>query len=170
MAHGTFGGSFQEGGTPIRVGPGDSGTTTNRNVGESCTGIVGLIRWANIRDNPPRNLKLSPMTAIPHKRPLFWMILDLSHGVRLRGSQFLSINEATNKRVAPAEVMLELGNVLPQLIYAIAILHAVFPPPAITGHADEDPVSIKRLKQRDGLWATHKHSGVGFLFPSPLDC
>jgi hypothetical protein len=33
-------------------------------------------------------------------------------------------------------------------------IHSVFPPPSITGHAGEDPVSIKKLQQGDGLWAT----------------
>ena len=33
-------------------------------------------------------------------------------------------------------------------------IHSVFPPLAVTGHAGEDPVSIKKLKQGDGLWAT----------------
>jgi hypothetical protein len=35
-------------------------------------------------------------------------------------------------------------------------IHSVFLPPAIKGHAGEDPVLIKKLKQGDGLWATHK--------------
>jgi hypothetical protein len=76
-------------------------------------GYARLVKWADIRDNPPRNLEVSPIAAIPHKSRLFRMILDLSHGVRLHGIQFLSVNAATNKWVAPAEAMSELGNVLP---------------------------------------------------------
>jgi hypothetical protein len=38
-----------------------------------------------------------------------------------------------------------------------AILHGIrslFPPPLVTGHAGEDPVSQKKLAQGDGWWAT----------------
>jgi chorismate mutase len=35
-------------------------------------------------------------------------------------------------------------------------IHSVFPSPVVTGHAGEDAVSIKNLKQGDGLWATRK--------------
>jgi hypothetical protein len=42
-------------------------------------------------------------------------------------------------------------------------IHSVFPPPAVTGHAGEDPVSIKKLKQGDGLWATRKEL-LGWVF------
>jgi hypothetical protein len=39
------------------------------------------------------------------------------------------------------------------LLHAI---HSVFPPPAITGHDDKDPVSLKKLKQGEGTWDTKK--------------
>ena len=32
-------------------------------------------------------------------------------------------------------------------------IHSVFPPPLVTGHAREDPVSLKKLDQGDGLWS-----------------
>jgi hypothetical protein len=79
-------------------------------------GYARLVRWADIKDNPPPNLKVSPIAAIPHKSRLFRMILDLSHGVSLNGTKHASVNEATNKTVAPAEAMAELGNVQPRLI------------------------------------------------------
>lgn len=42
-------------------------------------------------------------------------------------------------------------------------IHSVFPPPAATGHKGEDPVSLKKLKQGDGLWATRKEL-LGWIF------
>jgi hypothetical protein len=33
-------------------------------------------------------------------------------------------------------------------------IHSVSPPPFVTGHAGEDPVSIKKLKHGEGLWQT----------------
>jgi hypothetical protein len=48
-------------------------------------------------------------------------------------------------------------------------IHSVFPPPAVTGHAGEDPVSIKKLKQGDGLWATRKEL-LGWVFDGARRC
>jgi hypothetical protein len=41
-------------------------------------GYARLVLWDNIKDNPPKNLKISPIAAIPHKSRGFCMILDLS--------------------------------------------------------------------------------------------
>ena len=46
------------------------------------------------------------------------------------------------------------------LLHAI---HSVFPPPAVTGHAGEDPVSLKKLQQGDGTWETKKEI-LGWVF------
>ncbi len=35
-------------------------------------------------------------------------------------------------------------------------IHSIFPPPSITGHQGEDPISQKKLKQGEGLWHTTK--------------
>jgi hypothetical protein len=102
-------------------------------------GYARLVKWDDIRDHPPRNLKVSPIAAIPHKSRLFQMILGLSHGVRLHGIQFLSINGATNKRVAPAEAMSELGTVLPCLSYAMA-----------NAPDGGDPILFSKLDIKDG--------------------
>jgi hypothetical protein len=42
-------------------------------------------------------------------------------------------------------------------------IHSVFPPPAVTGHAGEDPVALKKLKQGDGLFAMRKEI-LGWIF------
>jgi hypothetical protein len=44
-------------------------------------GHARLVSWATIKDIPPRNLKMSPIAAIPHKSRGWRMILDLSRGV-----------------------------------------------------------------------------------------
>jgi hypothetical protein len=48
-------------------------------------------------------------------------------------------------------------------------IHSVFPPPSVTSHAGEDPVSIKKLKQGDGLWATRKEL-LGWVFDGAKRC
>ncbi len=37
-----------------------------------------LVKWDNIKNNPPPQLKISPIVAIPHKSKAFRSILDLS--------------------------------------------------------------------------------------------
>ena len=37
-----------------------------------------IVLWDDIKDNPPKELKISPITAIPHKSKAFRSILDLS--------------------------------------------------------------------------------------------
>ena len=52
------------------------------------------------------------------------------------------------------------------LLHAI---HAVFPPPAITGHAGEDPISLKKLHQGEGTWDTGKEI-LGWVFDGARRC
>jgi hypothetical protein len=37
-----------------------------------------IVAWENIKDNPPRELKISPIVVILHKSKAFCSILDLS--------------------------------------------------------------------------------------------
>jgi hypothetical protein len=37
-----------------------------------------IVLWGDIKDNPPEQLKISPISAIPHKSKAFRSILDLS--------------------------------------------------------------------------------------------
>ena len=42
----------------------------------------------------------------------------------------------------------ELQGISRQVLHAV---HCIFPPPQITGHTGEDPISLKKLKDGDGL-------------------
>jgi hypothetical protein len=60
-----------------------------------------LIPWDEIKNNPPPELKISPVAAIPHKSKAFRTILDLSYRIRLKnGGVINSVNDTTEK-VAP---------------------------------------------------------------------
>jgi hypothetical protein len=48
-------------------------------------------------------------------------------------------------------------------------IHSVFPPPSVTGHDGEDPVSLKKLRQGDGLWETRKEL-LGWVFDGTRRC
>ena len=104
-------------------------------------GYARLVSWASLKNNPPKNLKISPIAAIPHKSRGFRMILDLSHGVTLNGITHPSVNAATRPAVAPTAAMAELGNVLPRLIYAVA-----------TAPDAQGPVLFSKLDVKDGYW------------------
>ncbi|KAL7540898.1 hypothetical protein ACHAWF_006815, partial [Thalassiosira exigua] len=52
------------------------------------------------------------------------------------------------------------------LLHAI---HSVFPPPAITGHNGEEPISLKKLKEGEGLWEVRKEI-LGWMFDGATRC
>ena len=43
-----------------------------------------IVDWDLIKDNPPKELKISPIAAIPHKSKAYRSILDLSFHLRLK--------------------------------------------------------------------------------------
>ena len=48
-------------------------------------------------------------------------------------------------------------------------LHSCFPPPSVTGHDGEDPVSLKKLKEGDGQWAVRTEL-LGWIFDGATRC
>ena len=48
-------------------------------------------------------------------------------------------------------------------------VHSVFPPPAVTGHNGEDPISQKKLDEGEGLWHTRKEV-LGWIFDGVTRC
>jgi hypothetical protein len=83
-------------------------------------GSFRLINWIDIRDDIPPNLKVSPIAAVPHKSRLYRMILDLSYQIKINGKKLQSVNDTSDKNLAPQHAMYELGNVIPRLIWAMA--------------------------------------------------
>ena len=83
-------------------------------------GHCKLVKWKDIKHNFPKKLKISPIAAIPHKSRLYRMILNLSYQLKLHQKNLKSVNESTNRKLAPQHSMLELGNVIPRLIHAMA--------------------------------------------------
>jgi hypothetical protein len=64
-----------------------------------------LIRWDDIKDNPPLQLKISPFAAILHKSKLFRSILDLLFTLCLSdGSKLPFVNNTTIK-TAPSRAV-----------------------------------------------------------------
>jgi hypothetical protein len=84
------------------------------------TGSCRLINWIDIRDVIPPNLKVSTIAAVRRKSRLYRMILDLSYQIKINGKKLQSVNDTSDKNLAPQHAMYELGNVIPRLIWAMA--------------------------------------------------
>ena len=104
-------------------------------------GCCRLINWEDIKDNIPPNLKISPIAAIPHKSRKFRMILDLSFKLLLNGKKLESVNEASDKSHAPQHAMFELGNVIPRIIWAMAL-----------SKDESTPFMFSKVDLKDGYW------------------
>ena len=77
-------------------------------------GFAKIIRYGDIKDRLPENLKISPVAMIPHKSRKFRCILDLSFCLKIDGTKMPSVNSSTTQ-TAPQNSMDELGRVLERL-------------------------------------------------------
>ena len=103
-------------------------------------GYARTVRWKDIKNNLPRNFKLSPIAMIPHKSKLFRAILDLSFKLRHKGKEYPSVNEFTNK-LAKQEAMVQLGQTLKRIV---ALMADSFDP--------NQPFVFSKLDIKDGFW------------------
>jgi hypothetical protein len=133
--------AIKKGAQPSAIDPEAAKQLRNETLEKVKEGYAHLVYWDNIKNNLPPNLKIYPIAAIPHKSQKWRMILDLSHGVTLRKVKHPSVNEATNPTVAPKHSMAELGNVLPQIIYAVA-----------TAPDSQGPIRFSKIDIKDGYW------------------
>ena len=102
-------------------------------------GQAKVVLWDDIKDNPPRQLKISPLAMVPHKSRLFRAILDLSFSLKLSTHHIPSVNESTEK--ASMEGTLDqLGTVLPRVIAALAQT------------AEDEVVFFSKFNIKDGFW------------------
>jgi hypothetical protein len=84
-------------------------------------GLCRLVNWDDIKHNFPKNLKIPPLTAVPHKSRVYRMILDLSFQILVNGNKLDSVNNSSGKSLAHQESMYELGNVIPGIIWTMAL-------------------------------------------------
>jgi hypothetical protein len=103
-------------------------------------GQATIVEWDKIKDNPPTQMKVSPIAAIPHKSKAFRLILDLSFSLRLRDDTTLpSVNNSTTK-TAPSGAINQLGHSLQRIIHAFA-------------EADKnDKILMAKWDIKDGFW------------------
>ena len=82
-------------------------------------GQAKVVLWDDIKDDPPKQLKISPLAMVPHKSRLFRAILDLSFSLKLSTHHVPSVNKLTEK-VSLEGTLDQLGTVLPRIIAAVA--------------------------------------------------
>jgi len=111
------------------------------------TGQAKLIAWDSIKDNPPPELKISPIAAIPHKGKQFHSILDLSFHLRLaRGEVLPSVNSTTVKMASKGTID-QLGHLLSHIIHAFAETE------------DDTRIFMAKWDIKDGFWRMDKEAG-----------
>jgi hypothetical protein len=99
-----------------------------------------IIKWGTIKDNPPTNLKISPIAMIPHKSRDYRSILDLSFQIRLHNKKQQSVNQSTNK-LAPQKAMAGLGRVLQRIIHTLS-----------SNYNPKAPFKFAKCDIKDGFW------------------
>eukprot|EP00956_Cyclotella_meneghiniana_P026592 scaffold57877_cov41-Cyclotella_meneghiniana.AAC.3 len=83
-------------------------------------GQCKVVDWDDIKNDSPKQLKVSPLAMIPHKSRKYRAILDLSFRIRLKcGREVPSVNEATTLE-APSGAIDQLGHSLQRIIHAFA--------------------------------------------------
>ena len=103
-------------------------------------GFATLVKWNDIKDNPPENLKISPLAMIPHKSRKFRAILDLSFRLEMIGCDLPAVNEATEYTAMEAAID-QLGSVFPRIVEALA-----------TAPENGKPILFSKMDIKDGFW------------------
>jgi hypothetical protein len=60
-----------------------------------------MVQWEDIKENPPKELKISPIAAIPHKSKAYQSILDLSFWLYLKNGRALLVVNDTMEKIHP---------------------------------------------------------------------
>ena len=116
------------------------------------SGQARLVAWESIKDDPPSELKISPIAAIPHKSKQFWSILDLSFHPQLKQGGILPSFNANTIKTAPTGAIDQLGNTLTHIIHAFA-------------ETEEDArIFMAKWDIKDGFWRMDAEEGAEWNF------
>ena len=118
-----------------------------------------VVAWDDIKDDPPPQLKVSPIAAIPHKSKAYRSILDLSFRLRLKNGGVLAAVNDTMVKSAPKGAIDQLGECRTRVIHAFA-------------EADDDAkVFMAKWDIKDGFWRMDGREGeewnFAYVLPQP---
>jgi hypothetical protein len=83
-------------------------------------GQATVVNWDSIKDNPPTQLYISPVSVITHKNRGLRLILDLSLKLRLSNRDILPSVNDTMSKMAPKGALDQLEHALSCIIHAFA--------------------------------------------------
>ena len=116
-----------------------------------------IMSWDDIKLNPPKKLKVSPIYMIPHKSQDFRSILDLSFCLRIAGFKIPSVNETTGN-TAPKHFLSQFRSVLPHIIGAI-----------LETEDKNTPIFFRKIDIKERFWRLVCQSGeewnLAYVFP-----
>jgi hypothetical protein len=115
-------------------------------------GQAKLVAWDSIKDNPPVELKISPIAATPHKSKQFRSILDLSFHLRLKQGGILPSVNATTVKTAPKGASDQLGHSLARIIHAFSETE------------DDSQIFMSKWDIKDGFWRMDAEEGAKWNF------
>ena len=131
----------------LKRGPHISATSTdaiqalqNETLEKIENGYARLVRWGDIKNDIPPQLKISPVAMVPHKSRKFRTILDLSFALRIPKGVIPSVNETTTKQ-APAESMVQLGECIKRIVATMA-----------KNYNPQAPFAFSKIDIKDGFW------------------
>jgi hypothetical protein len=117
-------------------------------------GQARIVEWESIKDNPPAQLKISPITAIPHMSRGLRSILDLSFSLRLKNCGILlSVNNTTTK-MAPKGALDQPDHALSRIIHAFAE----------TNDTNGAKIFMAKWDVKDGFWCMCCEDGEEWNF------
>ena len=115
-------------------------------------GQAKLVRWDDIKHDPPTQLKVSPVAMVPHKSRPFRAILDLSFSVRLSPTDSIPSVNSTTVKTAPRGAISQIGHVLHRIIHAFAETN------------ETDKIFMAKWDIKDGFWRLDCEAGEEWNF------
>ena len=115
-------------------------------------GHAKVIPWDEIKDNLPKELKLSPISQIPHKSRDYRTILDLSYVQKKDGQPVAPAVNATTRPTAPEAAISQMGSVLPRMIIAMAKC------------PEDATIYFSKFDIQDGFWRMINQIGKEYNF------
>jgi hypothetical protein len=85
-----------------------------------CTKQAHIVAWDDIKEDPPHQLKISPIAAIPHNSKAYQSILDLSFWLCLTNGGVRALVNNTMEKTAPKGAIDQIGECLSRIVHAFA--------------------------------------------------
>lgn len=115
-------------------------------------GQAKLVKWADIKHDPPRNLKISPVAMVPHKSRPYRAILDLSYSIMLSPIEEIPSVNSTSEKTAPRGAISQIGHALGRIIHAFA------------SAKDDAKIFMAKWDIKDGFWRLDCEVGEEWSF------